>query len=135
MKISVLTSTLPFLIIIIMEIKQHIYLDIWEYTKRFLSIDAKPTTSKLNDFTILTTVFIHDFAVWIPWWIRHYRVCLQYRRCRFNPWVRKIPWRRKWQPTLVFLPGEFYGQRSLAGSSPWGCMTERLHFHLQPGQV
>ena len=64
MKISVLTSTLPFLIIIIMEIKQNIYMDIWEYTKRFLSIDAKPTTSKLNDFTILTTVFIHDFVVW-----------------------------------------------------------------------
>ena len=33
----------------------------------------------------------------------------------FNPWVRKIPWRREWQPTPVFLPGEFHGQRSLAG--------------------
>ena len=39
---------------------------------------------------------------------------------RFNPWVEKMPWRRKWQPTPVFLPGEFQGQRSLAGSSPWG---------------
>ena len=42
----------------------------------------------------------------------------QCRRCkqhRFNPWVRKIPWRREWQPTLVFLSGEFQGQRSLAG--------------------
>ena len=37
----------------------------------------------------------------------------------FDPWVRKIPWRRKWQPTPVFLPGESYGQ-SLAGCSPWG---------------
>ena len=34
--------------------------------------------------------------------------------------VRKIPWRRKWQPTPVFLPGESHGQRSLAGYSPWG---------------
>ena len=34
---------------------------------------------------------------------------------------QKIPWRRKWQPTPVFLPGEFHGQRSLAGYSPWGC--------------
>jgi len=33
----------------------------------------------------------------------------------------KIPWRREWQPTPVFLPGEFHGQRSLVGSSPWGC--------------
>ena len=35
-------------------------------------------------------------------------------------WVGKIPWRRKWQPTPVFPPGEFYGQRSLVGYSPWG---------------
>ena len=35
------------------------------------------------------------------------------RRYRFDPWVGKIPWRRKWQPTPVFLPGEFHGQRSL----------------------
>ena len=34
---------------------------------------------------------------------------------RFNPWVEKIPWRREWQHTLVFLPGEFHGQRSLMG--------------------
>ena len=38
----------------------------------------------------------------------------------FNPWVRKIPWRRKWQPTPVSLPGESQGQGSLAGYSPWG---------------
>ena len=46
-------------------------------------------------------------------------------RCKrrgFNPWVGKIPWRRKWQPTPVFLPGEFHGQRSLVGYSPW-CHT------------
>ena len=39
---------------------------------------------------------------------------------RFNPWVRKIPWRNKQQPTPVFLPGKSQGQRSLAGYSPWG---------------
>ena len=37
----------------------------------------------------------------------------------FNPWVEKIPWRKKWQPTPVFLPGKSHGQRSLAGCSPW----------------
>ena len=44
----------------------------------------------------------------------------QWRRYRgeFDPWVRQIPWRRKWQPTLVFLPGESHGQRSLEGYSP-----------------
>ena len=59
-------------------------------------------------------------------------VCLQCGRPMFNPWIRKIPWRRKWQPTPVFLPGESHGWRSLAGYSPWGCKesdrTERLHF-------
>ena len=46
--------------------------------------------------------------------------CRRCKRPRFSPWVRKIPWRRAWQPTLVFLPGEFHGWRSLAGYSPWG---------------
>ena len=41
-------------------------------------------------------------------------------RLGFDPWIGKTPWRRKWQPTLVFLPGEFHGQRSLVGYSPWG---------------
>ena len=40
------------------------------------------------------------------------------RRLEFNPWVRKIPWRREWQPTPVFLPGEFHEQSSLLGYSP-----------------
>ena len=44
----------------------------------------------------------------------------QCRRHGFDPWVRKIPWRRKWQPTPGFLYGEPPGQRSLASYSPWG---------------
>ena len=46
------------------------------------------------------------------------RVCLQGRRPRFDLWLGKIPERRKWQPTPVFLPGEFQGQKSLMGYSP-----------------
>ena len=45
---------------------------------------------------------------------------MQCGRPGFNPCVGKIPWRRAWQPTPVFLPGEFHGQRSLASYSPWG---------------
>ena len=48
----------------------------------------------------------------------------------FNPWVGKIPWRRKWQPTPVSLPGKSHGHQSLVGCSPWGGkelgMTEQL---------
>ena len=44
-------------------------------------------------------------------------VCLQCGRLGFDPWVGKIPWRRKWQPRSVFLPGESHGQMSLADYS------------------
>ena len=46
--------------------------------------------------------------------------CRRHKRHRFDPWVGKIPWRRKWQPTPVFLPGESQGQRSLVGCGLWG---------------
>ena len=48
------------------------------------------------------------------------RICLSFRRPGFDPWLGKITWRRTWQPTSVFLPGESHGQRSLVGYSPWG---------------
>ena len=58
-------------------------------------------------------------------------------RWGFNPCVGKISWRREWQPTPVFLPGESHGQRSLAGYSPWSCReldtteaTEHAHIHV-----
>ena len=41
-------------------------------------------------------------------------------RPRFGPWIRKIPWRREWLPSPVYLPGEFHGQRRLESYSPWG---------------
>ena len=66
----------------------------------------------------------------LPWWLNGKESACQCRRRGFDPWVWKIPWRRKWQPTPVFLPGESHGQRSLAGYSPWGRKesdtTERL---------
>ena len=46
--------------------------------------------------------------------------CMQCRRCRFNPWVGNIPWKRAWQPSPAFLPGESHGQRRLVGYGPWG---------------
>ena len=58
----------------------------------------------------------------------------EWGRPGFSPWVRKIPCRRKWQPTPVILPGKSHGRRSLVGYSSWGRKesdtTERLHFHF-----
>ena len=59
---------------------------------------------------------LHGFL----WWLCCKEPTCQCRRCRFDPWVRKIPWRRKWQPTPIFLPGESRRQRSLPGYSPRG---------------
>ena len=54
---------------------------------------------------------------WLPRW--HSDRCRKMQEI----WVKKIAWRRAWQPTPVVLPGKSHGQRSLAGSSPWGCKT------------
>ena len=67
---------------------------------------------------------------WLSRWLSGKEPICQCRRCGFDPWVRKIPWRRKWQPTPVFLPGKSHGWRNLTGCSPWGHekldMTEPL---------
>ena len=57
---------------------------------------------------------------WASLVVQTVRIHLQWSRPGFDPWIWKIPWRRKWQPTLVFLTREFHRQ-SLMGYSPWGC--------------
>ena len=54
-------------------------------------------------------------------WLNDKESACQCGRHGFNPWVGKIPWRRKWEPTPVFLLGKSHVQRSLRGYSPWGC--------------
>ena len=74
---------------------------------------------------------------WASWVAQMVKNLPQCRRPGFDPWVRKIPWRRAWQLTPVFLPGEFHGQRSLGGYSPRGHKeldrTERLTQHNKSG--
>ena len=105
-----------------------------------------PTTTNVFSLIPMTAAGFEKHCFWstwicwgpwvhqLPWWLRGYSVCLQCRRPRFNPWVRKISRRRKRQPTPVLLPGKSHGWRSLVGYGPWGCkesdMTERRHFAL-----
>ena len=85
-----------------------------------------PGGGKGNDLWILG-------GVGLPKWLSGKEPicqCRRQRRCRFDPWAGKIPWRRAWWPTPVFLSGESRGQRSLVDYSPWGHKeldtTERL---------
>ena len=52
----------------------------------------------------------------LPWWLSSKESTCQFRKYEFNPWVKKIPWRGKWQSTPIFLPGKSNGQRNLACS-------------------
>ena len=72
------------------------------------------------------------WQVELLWWFRHERLCLQYRRPEFDPWGRKLPWRRNWQPTLVSLPGKAHGQMIMGSQSPWGRKESdtRFTFHF-----
>ena len=63
-------------------------------------------------------VYMHTYV--LSRWLNGKESTCQFRRLRFDLWVTKIPWRRKWQPTVGFLPGKSHGQRSLVGHNPWG---------------
>ena len=78
------------------------------------------------------TLFILSIKqIGLPRWFSGRESTCNAGRCGFDPWVRKIPWRRKWQPTAVFLPGDSCGQRSLVSYSPWG---HRVMFNLTTKQ-
>ena len=57
----------------------------------------------------------------VSWWVSGKESTCQCKRHRFHPWIRKIPWKREWQPTPVFLPEKSHRQRTLTSYSPWGC--------------
>ena len=74
----------------------------------------------------------------VPRWRSSQESACQCRRRKkyvLNPCVRKISWRRKWQPTPVFLPGKSYGQRRLVGYSPWGCKESDTTEHAQKKHI
>ena len=60
----------------------------------------------------------------LPWWLSSKELACQCSRHRFHPWVRRIPWRRKWLRTIVFLPEKSHGQRSLEGYGLGGCKRQ-----------
>ena len=99
----------------------------WSDTLPFIT-PSPPGPSRALNFLLWVTASTATFwegTQWygLPRWLSGKEPacqCRSRRRCRFDPWVRKIPWRRKWQPAPVFLPGESHGRRSLEGYSPRG---------------
>ena len=75
--------------------------------------------NKVMEVTVYQKHYFWGLICTTLFYISLISVCLQSRRPGFDPWVQKIPWRREWQHTPVFLPREFYGQRSLVGYSAW----------------
>ena len=70
--------------------------------------------------------------VGLPRWLSSKEFACQYRRCWFDPWVEKIPWKSKWQPTPVFLPGESHGQSVVgysSGHKEWDKTDDWVHTH------
>ena len=84
----------------------------------YLQISNKTVTKK-------TLSWLCKHKIWLPLWFSWLRICLQCRRPEFNPWVRKIPWRRERLPTPIFWPGEF-----LHGVAKSGTWLSDFHFSL-----
>ena len=119
--------------------------------KNMRQLSTPVKTQRLNKKrNIISVHYVQNHFWWQNCWYCHWvlgvrlprhsgkECACQWRRCRrhrFNPWVRKIPWRRKWPPTPVFLPGKFHGQRRLVRYSPRGCKeldtTEWLRTHWE----
>ena len=89
-------------------------------TTHLLTYQNLPTKHMKKDvlsFLFWTTILSGLAYLTASSMAQQYRICLQCKRHGFDPWVRKILWRRKWQPTPVFLPRESHGQRKLTGYS------------------
>ena len=81
--------------------------------------------SRLQELSLHLVVLKSDVLIFTPGGFpdgsdgkKKKKKCLHCRRLQFNPWVKKIPWRREWKPTPVFLTGEFHGQKRLDGYNP-----------------
>ena len=97
----------------------------------FCVTNSRPIHIIINDtisFLFCGWVILH---VGLPWWLSGKDPACRCRRHEFDLWFWKIAWRRKWQPTLVFLLGKSHGQRSLAGYSPWSCKRVRHNLAMK----
>ena len=99
----------------------------WDLSSPTVDLTYSPCIGRrsLNHWITREVLFIFlSPSRGLPRWLSGKESACHCRKCGrhgFNPWVRKISWGKKWQPTPVFLLGKFRGQRSLGGCAPWGC--------------
>ena len=96
---------------------------LWKTTRQ-TQVPGKKVVEGSSSGLKLPGLCLGFITYWLPRWHNGKESacqCRRCKRCRFSPWVGKILWRRKWQPTPVFLPGK--GKRNLAGCHPWGYIT------------
>ena len=105
-----------------------------------LRVPRKPNIRKTENQSFLSVlmrklgdhdVWLHIWGEGLPRWLSGKEPTCQCRRPGFDPWVRRIPWREKWLPTPVFLPGESHGQRSLV-ATVHGAAKSRIQFSSVP---
>ena len=92
-------------------------------TQNICVLQPYPAGGQARHIGVTETFRLNQELAGLAWWLSSKESackCRSHRRCEFDPWVGKLPWRRAWLPTPVLLPGESQGQRSLAGYSPWG---------------
>ena len=118
---------------------KRIYVECWTKDCLAFVLQAKESTKMPREETSSDQfIWLLNVNFVLPRWHSGKESACRCRRSRFDPWVRQIPWSRKWQPTLVFLPGKFQEQRTLVGYSPWGCkesdttgwVTAQAHVNL-----
>ena len=99
----------------------YVYYKVWQSKY----VNMWQCVSYQRNMVITYLYWVHGLV----WWLRRYRIRLQCGKPGFDPWIEMMPWRKAWQPTPVFLPGESHRQSSLVGHSPWGLkesgMTEQ----------
>ena len=128
------------------EEKEEEPVEMWPFLKKILAVshDMWNLSSQTKNWTCVLCVGVQSLNCWTTREVWHVAHFIGGKRNGLRRWftkgqvhgggeIRKIPWSRKWQPTPVFLPGKFHGQRSLAGYSPKGCtesdITEWLNTH------
>ena len=92
------------------------------------------TPSSLYDQTHDLFICYYLQETGLPRWLLGKEFTCQCRKCGFDPWSRKISWRRKWQPTPAFLPGKPHEQRRPVGYSPWSCKRVRHNLATEQQQ-